>query len=386
MNTMAGLFLIPVLLAPQDPSPLPPDPVKGEIIQVLESFDNPEGSIFSADGKYVFISNPAIPHPDKGFGFPIGGGFISKLKVMPDGKLEMVHLSFIGGLTPPLGMAALPVATAKFPAGSIFVCCATGMLQHKDGTAVKDPKRMDPKLVIFDPEGTIHGEIKTGPESAFAQKTGVPALLLNAAAFDAQGNLYLADSGMVGETFDPPVQAKPGVFRVLHDQLDALAGGKGSPETLGFIPVPGMPDGVEAAPDGSIHINTIGAAAGGDDPAKGGLYKLTQDHFAKGELPEPFGRDLGGLDGLTFAGTVRLDTEVMTHNAVVITAPNHPTRRLVLEPERALRGPADIAIRRREDGSWLLIIPELSADDKDKDEKRDAVTVVLLPKHAFERN
>jgi len=49
---------------------LQPYPKKGQVIQRLNAFDNPEGSIFSADGKYVFISNAAeIGMPDKGFHF-----------------------------------------------------------------------------------------------------------------------------------------------------------------------------------------------------------------------------------------------------------------------------------------------------------------------------
>ena len=61
---------------------LQPYPKKGQVIQRLNAFDNPEGSIFSGDGKYVFISNAAeIGMPDKGFHFTNKGGYISKLEV-----------------------------------------------------------------------------------------------------------------------------------------------------------------------------------------------------------------------------------------------------------------------------------------------------------------
>ena len=54
---------------------LQPYPKKGQVLQRLNAFDNPEGSIFSADGKYVFISNAAeIGMPDKGFHFTHKGG------------------------------------------------------------------------------------------------------------------------------------------------------------------------------------------------------------------------------------------------------------------------------------------------------------------------
>jgi hypothetical protein len=66
--------------------PLQPYPVKGQVIQRLNAFDNPEGSIFSADGRFVFVSNSAeLGMPDKGFHWTHKGGYISKLAVQPDG-------------------------------------------------------------------------------------------------------------------------------------------------------------------------------------------------------------------------------------------------------------------------------------------------------------
>jgi len=73
-----------------------PYPVKGQVLQVLESFDNPEGAIFSADGKSVFISNSAeLGMPDKGFHWTHKGGYISKLSVQSDGTLKMVKEKLI---------------------------------------------------------------------------------------------------------------------------------------------------------------------------------------------------------------------------------------------------------------------------------------------------
>ena len=64
--------------------PLQPYPVKGRVIQRLNAFDNPESSIFSADGLFVFISNSAeLGMPDKGFHWTYKAGYISKLAVQP---------------------------------------------------------------------------------------------------------------------------------------------------------------------------------------------------------------------------------------------------------------------------------------------------------------
>jgi hypothetical protein len=66
--------------------PLQPYPVKGQVIQRLNAFDNPESSIFSADG-------------DKGFHWTYKPGYISKLVVQADGTLKMVNEKLITGLT-----------------------------------------------------------------------------------------------------------------------------------------------------------------------------------------------------------------------------------------------------------------------------------------------
>jgi hypothetical protein len=90
--------------------------------------------------------------------------------------------------------------------------------------------------------------------------------------------------------------------------LDALADGQSA--GLFYIPVPnGGPDGIEVAPDGAIHFNTVGGLVGLKDPAGGGMYRLTKEDFKSGHLPAPSAQGLGALDGLDFAGSVRLDTE-----------------------------------------------------------------------------
>lgn len=143
-----------------------PYPVKGQVLQVLEAFDNPEGAIFSADGKTVFISSSAeLGMPDKGFHWTHKGGYISKLSVRSDGTLKMVKEKLITGLTGPLGMAVSTVATKKFPKGTIFLAEAWAPLAEADGTVVKDPSVLDPKIVAFNADGKILGSIKLGTDS-----------------------------------------------------------------------------------------------------------------------------------------------------------------------------------------------------------------------------
>jgi Domain of unknown function (DUF4372) len=148
-----------------------------------------------------------------------------------------------------------------------------------------------------------------------------------------------------------------------------------------FIPMPGAPDGVEVSPiDGTIHVNTVGVAAGMKDPAKGGMYRLTKGDFKMGRLPAPFSQDWGALDGLVFtaAGT-RLDTQILPPNFLTVL-PHGSSSPMVLNIEgldRPLAGPADIAVFKRPDGSSLLLIPELSALTPNNND--NPVDVVRLP-------
>lgn len=72
--------------------PMKSYPVKGQVVQRLNAFDNPEGAIFSSDGQFVFISNSAeLGMPDKGLHWTHKGGYISKLAVQADGSLKMIN-------------------------------------------------------------------------------------------------------------------------------------------------------------------------------------------------------------------------------------------------------------------------------------------------------
>src|SRR5215831_7523533 len=125
-------------------APVPPaHKMSGRLLQELKGFDNPEGAIFSEDGRFVFVSNSAeLGMPDKGFHWTEKGGFVSKLSVESDGKLKMVNQRLITGLTAPLGMAVNPVATKKFPKGSIFLCTGGLPLADRSGAEIKDPARL----------------------------------------------------------------------------------------------------------------------------------------------------------------------------------------------------------------------------------------------------
>ena len=183
-------------------------PVPAVIKQVIASFDNLEGAIFSADGRFVFITNAAELGPARsdGFGWGEGEAYISKLEVQASGELTMVNDKLITGLTGGLGMGVLPVDTASLPAGTIFACMPHAPMRDADGQIVTDRNRMRSNLLVFNTDGERLGEIDMGHGSLFEEINGSPVLIPNAIGFDASGNLFLADTALAGDQYDPPLR------------------------------------------------------------------------------------------------------------------------------------------------------------------------------------
>ena len=361
-------------------------PVPAVVKQVLQSFDNPEGAVFSADGKFVFVSNAAEIGPDlaPAFAWTEGEGYISKLEVLPSGELKMVNDKLITGLTAPLGMGVLPVSTQQFPKGTIFACVGSAPIRDNQGNVIQERQRLQTKLLAFNEDGKVLGEIKTGAGSIFEKINGSPIILLNALGFDAKGNLFFADTAFGGDQFAPPFEPKGGIWMIPVGSLDALAAGKQPQEKPLFVAIPGNPDGVEVSPvDGKVYVNTVGPVAGAPDPAGGGIYAFTLDHFAAGELPTPMDRNLGALDGLDFTrGGTMLNSQIRDDipHRLYVNCPGKVATTLAIVPSGAmaeLTGPADIAIRRVADGSHLVVIPELFARDASPGD--DEITVLALP-------
>ena len=223
----------------QATEPLQPYPVKGQVIQRLKAFDNPEGSIFSADGRFVFISNSAeLGMPDKGYHLTHKAGYISKLAVQPDGTLKMVNEKLITGLTGPFWHGGQSGCHEEVPQGHRLpnrgVGAVGGGRRHRGQRSRACSIR---KIIAFNTDGKILGAIKMGVGSPAAAAAGVTATMENALSFDKEGNLYAIDTGIAGGTFNPPIPTKGGgVYMFPVSSLDALADDQSAP--LFYIPVP----------------------------------------------------------------------------------------------------------------------------------------------------
>tara|TARA_B100000686_G_scaffold265830_1_gene280414 strand:- start:25452 stop:26675 length:1224 start_codon:yes stop_codon:yes gene_type:complete len=352
--------------------------VPAVVKQVIKNFDNPEGAIFSADGKFVFISNSAeIGDRGAGFSWTENEGYISKLSVNEDGTLTMVEEKLITNISSPLGMGVLPVSTEKFPAGTIFACVGAVPMVDQDGQTITDRNRMRSKLLAFDTDGNILGEIDTGAGSIFEDITGSPIALINALGFDGQGNLFVADTAFGQAQFDPPWDGAGGLWKISVDSLDQLAEGKNPSTMPQFLAIPGNPDGVEVSPvDGKVYVNTVGPVAGAPDPANGGIYAISNMKT----LPAPIDGGLGALDGLDFtANGTMINSQIRGDipARLYVNCVGQEATTLELVPYTELSGPADVAIKQMSDGSYMVVVPELMARDNTPGD--DEVTVLALP-------
>ena len=96
-------------------------------------------------------------------------------------------------------------------------------------------------------------------------------------------------------------------------------------------------------------------------------------------LPAPIDQNLGALDGLDFTaqGTM-VNTQIRSDMpvALYVNCIGQEATTLELVPNTELSGPADIAIRQMIDGSYMIVVPELSARDNTPGD--DDVTVLVV--------
>ncbi len=150
----------------------------------------------------------------------------------------MVDDKLVTSLTGGLGMGVLPVDATTFPAGTIFACLPHAPMRDADGQVITDRNRMRSKLLAFTPDGQTLGEIDMGTGRSSRRSTAFPSSFPMPLAFDASGNLFVADTALAGDQFEPPFENKGVVWMIPAGALDDLAAGKR----------PGHPDGVEVSP------------------------------------------------------------------------------------------------------------------------------------------
>ena len=328
-------------------------PRTAKIVQTLPLFHRPESVAFSLDGEHLFVSNCAsgLFGPDgKLVGFQRDQGAISKLNVLPGGRVEMARARFVEGLSGSVGLGVLPVSTPRYPAGTLLVNCGIALLVDAGGEMVTDAAALETGIRFFDPDsGKELGRIDLGVGSAVAAAIGHPVLLPNSMAFDDAGNLFVTDTAKGGDRLRPEIAANPGLIRIPHASIDDPRKGG-----ITFTPVPGVPNGVGywEARD-AICLVTMG----GGTPEGEAVYVIPAGDFPLGALPEPRVAGVGTADGIAFTKAGTIVTSRFSGDLLAIPERGAPTP-ITLDPDVELVSPADHRILTLQDGTSVLAVPE----------------------------
>jgi DNA-binding beta-propeller fold protein YncE len=314
---------------------------KAEIRQVVGGLNNPESVAFSADGKWLFVTNVASAQfgADKHVGFVAGEASISKLSVGADGALALVKPKLVQNLSGTLGVTVAHRPFGPYPAGALFVCMGGALASNADGVYEPDAKKLGTSVGVFDPEtGATLGRIELGVGSAVAFGLGHPLLLPNGIAFDGEGGLLICDTGVGGDHLEPKIAAKPGVLRL-------TLGVKGELTGHSFTPVSGGPNGVAwNEKEKAVYWVTCG----GQGPEGGAVFRNGK----------ALALDIGQSDGIAFTPAGTAIVSRFKGDLVAIVKGGAPQ---VIPFEKPFNFPSDIKLWTLADGSSIVVVPEQEA-------------------------
>jgi hypothetical protein len=288
-----------------------------------------------------------------------GEAFISRARITPDRKVELDERTLIGGETATLGCDVLPVATGRFPVGSVFMETGGRPITRDRSTIVETSHS---KVLVFDPmAGEVLGAIPLDAGSAFASRFN-EVDQPNGIAIDSQGNLYVGDIPNSNPDPDPaaPPPVPPAVYRIPHDAIDDLAsGGSAALDRVQRVVMPNYVNGLAVSPlDDVCHAVSCHLPT---DPEGGAVYRLTRADFDSGVQPPPIQRNLGVLDGigLTRRGTL-IASNPMTGVLAAFRADGTPFT--IEVADNPVRMPADfnVVYPSALGGEPALLIPDIS--------------------------
>lgn len=359
--------------------PVQPNLNTAKVIQTLAVFNHPDSCAISADGKYLYVTNSgAIVNGITGASFQYYQGAISKLAVDADGRLTPINLKLVEGIHTPMGIAVLPKATVKFPAGSLFVSTGTTDGLDENGEHITDVRKFNPGVSIFDPEkGKLLGFIAMGPDRAVARSIRHPVLTPSGLCFDKDGNLYVADTGNTGVYLDPVINGRPGLLRIDNANIDMYADNKTSEKdgtAVAWVSERHQPAAVfYSTIDDGIYWTTCDSKP----PLVGGVFRVLRDQFAQTTSQNILGGDTNGaLMGVTITPSGNLIAADINGQLKFIG------KRIQSEIEFSETGtfasPGDIKLYTNSKGFNVLYVPEQEPNSAESWKQR--LRVVMLPK------
>lgn len=320
--------------------------------QTLEGFDNPVSSAFSPEGDTLYVVNSARGE----YGWVGGRGAVSKVKVAPDGTLDLTEPKFVTKLTGPMGIAVMPVDTERFPAGTVFVSQGGAWAVDRSGNLIRNVFDLEMGIFALDPDsGRIIGKLLMGPGTPFASSLGHGVVNPLSITFDPKGNLFLCDGGSGGRNLDPPVEGRAGLIRIPVDSLDEAAGAKPVPG-MTFLEVAHGPTSVFWDTSNDALMATTGDGFG---PLGGAVFRLPRGDFSDRGKIETVGQALTPVSGAFILPSGKVIVTVTSGEIKEIRSLKK-SRDVRLKPDLYLVTPGSLASKQLADGSTLVVMPEQS--------------------------
>jgi len=338
-----------------------------KLIGQITGCTHPESAELLPDGEHFLFGNCAMKMgvpAYRGGGGPVyldGQAYVSLGRIDSGGNVSLVVEKMVDGLTGTLGCDVLTVATEKFPAGLVFM--ARGgcpLMASEDSPAIiEDPNALRSQVLIFDAEARkLAGCLPLWEGTEFARQFNA-LNQPNGLAINSRGDLFVGDipHGNSASVLPPPVPSA--VYRIPHESIDGVAAG--DPKAIAKVRrvfTPGFVNGLTVSP---IDDACWMVSCSSHDEAGGAVYRLTDEAFESGKLPEPAVAGLGVLDGVTFTRRGTLFVTNPRTGEIHMFTPSGEHKRVRLAGEKPWRSPADInvcypkALR----GEPALLVPDV---------------------------
>jgi hypothetical protein len=325
---------------------------------------NPESCELALDGSTLIFGNCTMVtgHPGyfagPGLVYVEGEAFVSRGRITPAATVLLDDRALVRGLSSALAVDFLKVPTRRFPRGTAFIATGGRPIAARGArTLLDDPRQIRQQALAFDPLiGTVLGCIPLWSGSRMGEKFNFLDQP-NGLALDSMGNLYVGD--IPNGNPDGTAAVPSAVYRIPHEALDDLAEERGGAARLvERVVIPSAVNGVAVAPDDTVRAVSCSPL----DPIGGGIYRLTRENFATGQISRPAVTGLGILDGV---GVTRRGTEICSNpvtGEIHAFLPDRSHLIITLQGKNPVGAPADVNVcyPTALGGEPALLVPDIS--------------------------
>lgn len=340
------------------------------ISQELDGFMTPTASVFSPDGRYLFVIN----HSQGENGTLRSQSYVSKLSVKPDGEVAPNEMRFIKNLTAPIDLDFSPIRYANIPKGAIFLAVGTPLLQDEAGRPMRNLSRVMIGILVIDPNtGRQIKKIDLGPNSRIRLKDELSLLSPSSICFDSKGNLYIGESGVGGHMFERKQLGRPGIWRIEAEAIEALMNNASPRNGVELIRTTSLPtDMTYRAKENMLYFVTNHTQG----RPSGSVFRISAGQYQGISSMQTIVRDLSALTGIQIMPKGRV---LLAGNSGELMFPRgkKDTRPLRFRPRHEFSSPGKIALQTLKDGSIIIAVPEQSSEQSGG--KGQRVSIVKLP-------